>query len=165
VVVGVGGAPNTAWLEGSGIELGNGIVSDATCATSLPGVYPAGDVASWYNPQFEEQMRVEHWTNAVEQGRAAALNLLAGAEQATPFSSVPCFWSDQYETKTQSVGHARSDDEVRVAHGAVSDGQFVALYGRAGRLVAALGFNWARPVMGCRAMIAEAALNHASQTQ
>jgi NADPH-dependent 2,4-dienoyl-CoA reductase/sulfur reductase-like enzyme len=170
VVVGVGVAPNTAWLDGSGIELGNGIICDATCATSLPGVYAAGDVASWHNPQFDEQMRVEHWTNAVEQGRAAALNLLAGVEEATPFSSVPYFWSDQYGTKIQFVGHARPDDEVHVAHGAVGDGQFVTLYGRAGRLVAALGFNWARLVMGYRAMIAEgtgwqAALDHASETQ
>ena len=69
------------------------------------------------------------------------------------------------EEMDHAFSRAVSDDEVRVAHGAVSDGQFVALYGRAGRLVAALGFNWARPVMGCRAMIAEAALNHASQTQ
>ncbi len=170
VVVGVGVTPNSAWLEGSGIELANGIVCDATCARSLPAVYAAGDVASWHNPQFDEQMRVEHWTNAVEQGRAAALNLLAGAEHATPFSSVPYFWSDQYETKIQFVGHARPDDRVRVAHGAVGDGQFVALYGRGGRLVAALGFDRARLLIGYRAMIADgtswqAALDRAAGAQ
>ncbi|MDP6607151.1 MAG: FAD-dependent oxidoreductase [Dehalococcoidia bacterium] len=155
VVVGVGVDPNTAWLEGSGLVLDNGIVCDATCATNVPGIFAAGDVASWHNRQYGEQMRVEHWTNAVEQGRAAARNLLAGPLAAEPFSSVPYFWSNQYDTRIQFVGHARPDDEVRVAHGAVDDDRFVALYGRAGRLVAALGFNWARLVMGYRAKIAE----------
>lgn len=170
VVVGVGVAPNVAWLESSGIELANGVVCDATCASSLPAVYAAGDVASWHNPQFDERMRVEHWTNAVEQGRAAALNLLAGTEHATTFSSVPYFWSDQYETKIQFVGHAGPDDAVRVVHGSVAEGRFIALYGRGGRLVAALGFNWARLVMGYRAMIAEgtswqSALDHATEVE
>ena len=160
VVVGVGVAPNVGWLDGSGIAVDNGITCDATLATSAPDVYAAGDVANWLNPQFGERMRAEHWTNAVEQGRAAALNVLTSSEHASPFSSVPYFWSDQYETKIQFVGHARPDDEVRVVHGSVDDsgpgdGRFVALYGRGGRLVAAIGFNWARHVMAYRAMIGE----------
>ncbi len=175
VVVGVGVAPNVGWLDGSGIAINNGITCDATLATSAPDVYAAGDVANWLNPLFSERMRAEHWTNAVEQGRAAALNMLAGSKDASPFSSVPYFWSDQYETKIQFVGHARPDDDVRVVHGSVdddtpSDGRFVALYGRGGRLVAAIGFNWARHVMAYRAMIGEGigwndALAHAASVE
>ena len=175
VVVGVGVAPNVGWLDGSGIDIDNGITCDATLATSAPDVYAAGDVANWLNPLFSERMRAEHWTNAVEQGRAAALNMLAGSKDARPFSSVPYFWSDQYETKIQFVGHVRPDDDVRVVHSSVdndtpSDGRFVALYGRGGRLVAAIGFNWARHVMAYRTMIGKGigwdhALAHAASVK
>ena len=64
---------------------------------------------------------MEHWTNAVEQGAAAAENLLAGPEGARPFAPVPFFWSDQYDTKIQYVGSSRADDEVRVVHGSVRE--------------------------------------------
>jgi NADPH-dependent 2,4-dienoyl-CoA reductase/sulfur reductase-like enzyme len=157
VVVGVGVAPETGWLESSGLELRDGVVCDATCAASAPGVYAAGDVARWYNPLFGEQMRVEHWTNAAEQGVAAARSLLAGPAAAKPFAPVPFFWSDQYGTKIQFVGRSRPEDEVRVVHGSVDDGRFVALYGRAGRLVGALAFNWPRLLMQYRGLLARSA--------
>ena len=70
VVVGIGVAPATGWLEGSGLELRDGVVCDATLAAGPPGVYAAGDVCRWPNALFDEEMRVEHWTNAAEQGAA-----------------------------------------------------------------------------------------------
>ena len=67
VVVGVGVAPVTDWLEGSGLELRrDGVVCDAYPAAGPPGVYAAGDLARWPNGLFGEEMRVEHWTNAAE---------------------------------------------------------------------------------------------------
>src|SRR5581483_7996646 len=78
VVVGVGVVPETGWLESSGLALDNGVVCDSTCAAGAPGVVAAGDVARWPNNLFGETMRVEHWSNAVEQGAAAAKRLLAG---------------------------------------------------------------------------------------
>ena len=156
-IVGVGVAPGTGWLESSGLALRDGVVCDATCAASAPGVYAAGDVARWRNPLFDDEMRVEHWTNATEQGRAAALNLLAGPADATPFAPVPYFWSDQYGVKIQFVGHVRPDDEVRVVHGSIDDRRFVALYRRGARLVGALGFDRPGLVMACRRLIAERA--------
>ena len=155
VVVGVGVAPSTGWLESSGLALRDGVVCDATCATSAPGVYAAGDVARWRNPLFDDEMRVEHWTNATDQGRAAALNLLAGPAESTPFAPVPYFWSDQYGVKIHFVGHVRPDDEVRVVHGSIDDRRFVALYRHDARLVGALGFDRPGLVMACRRLIAE----------
>src|SRR5205085_752050 len=96
VLMGVGVVPQTGWLEGSGIELDNGVVCDEYCRTSAPAVVAAGDVARWYNPLFEESMRVEHWTNAVEQGEAAARSLVLGPDDLTPYAPAPYFWSDQY---------------------------------------------------------------------
>jgi 3-phenylpropionate/trans-cinnamate dioxygenase ferredoxin reductase subunit len=102
-------------------------------------------------------MRVEHWTNAAEQGVAAARALLADEGQAEPFAPVPFFWSDQYDSKIQFVGVCAPDDEVRIVHGSVDERRFVAAYGRAGRLVGALAFSRPRQLMTYRRLIAERA--------
>jgi 3-phenylpropionate/trans-cinnamate dioxygenase ferredoxin reductase subunit len=113
-------------------------------------------------------MRLEHWTNATEQGVAAARRLLAGDAKPEPFAPVPFVWSDQYDVKIQTVGWIRGDDEVVIADGSLDDRRFVALFGRDNRLVGALGFSRPRLVMQYRRMIAERAswadaLTHASQ--
>ena len=164
VVVGVGVAPNTDWLESSGLKLDNGVVCDTT-GHAAPGVVAAGDVARWHNPLFETDMRVEHWTNAAEGGIAAARALLAGPEKAEPYAPVPYFWSDQYKTKIQFVGHVHHSDEVRVIDGSVEDRKFLALYEHAGRLVGALGFSRPKLVLGCRRLIAERVSVDAAVTQ
>jgi len=154
VVVGVGVVPETAWLEGSGLTLDNGVVCDETCLAA-PGIVAAGDVARWPNPLFDgASMRLEHWTNATEQGVHAARRLLGHDE---PFAPVPFVWSDQYDRKIQTVGivSADADVEVHIAHGTLADRQFVALFGRNGRLFGALGFNRPRFVMQYRRIIAE----------
>ena len=156
VVVGVGVVPATGWLESSGLELRNGVVCDQTCATAAPGVVAAGDIARWPNPLFGEEMRIEHWSNAVEQGAAAAKRLLTSDEAAEPFAPVPYFWSDQYDTKIQFLGRSAPDDAMAVVDGSLEDGRFVALFGRARRLVGALAFNRPRQLMAYRRLIAGA---------
>jgi len=167
VVVGVGVVPEIGWLSGSGLTLDNGVVCDATCAAA-DGVVAAGDVARWPNPLFDNAlMRLEHWTNATEQGVHAARRLLGHAD---PFAPIPFVWSDQYDRKIQTVGvvSAEADVDVHIAHGTLADRQFVALFGRNGRLMGALGFNRPRFVMQYRRIIAERgswddALQHANQ--
>jgi NADPH-dependent 2,4-dienoyl-CoA reductase/sulfur reductase-like enzyme len=164
VVVGIGVVPDTRWLQGSGLRLDDGVVCDET-GLAAPGVVAAGDVARWPNPLFDgEMMRLEHWTNATEQGVHAATRLLAG-DDGQPFAPVPFVWSDQYDRKIQTVGRVAGDARVHVAHGTLDDRQFVALFGRDDRIVGALGFNRARQVMQYRKLIAEraswdAALEH-----
>lgn len=158
VVVGIGVAPATEWLAGSGLEVRDGIVCDATLNVGVPGVYAAGDCARWPNAIFagfdDEEMRVEHWTNAAEQGAAAAANLLAIArgEAPTPFVSVPFFWSDQFDSRIQFVGRAHGGDEIHVFAGSV-DGAFAALYGYEGRLRGVLGVSMPKMVMPFRALL------------
>jgi NADPH-dependent 2,4-dienoyl-CoA reductase/sulfur reductase-like enzyme len=103
-------------------------------------------------------MRVEHWTNAAEQGSAAAKNLLAelAGQERTPYAPVPFFWSDQFDSRIQFVGRAYGDDEVRVIAGDV-DGNFMAMYGHAGRLRGVLGVNMPKPVMRMRKLLGERA--------
>ena len=152
VVVGIGVTPATGWLETSGLTIDDGVVCDETTAAA-PGVVAAGDVARWTNPLFGESMRVEHWTNAVEQGEAAAARLLAGPDGAVPFAPVPFVWSDQYDLKIQSAGIMKPDDEIHIAHGSLEERRFVALFGRKGRLTGALAFGRARLLMGYRRKI------------
>ena len=122
VVVGIGVIPETGWLVSSGLALDNGVVCDATLATAAPGVVAAGDVARWPNVLFGETMRIEHWTNAIDQGAAAARRLLLGEAEAQPFAPVPYVWSDQYETKIQMLGRIKPGDDVRVVHGSYAGG-------------------------------------------
>ena len=89
-------------------------------------------------------MRVEHWTNAVDQGRFAARRLLRGREECGPYAPVPYFWSDQYDVKIQFSGRTRPGDEIHVVHGSVAERDFVAVFTRADRLVGALALNRGR---------------------
>jgi NADPH-dependent 2,4-dienoyl-CoA reductase/sulfur reductase-like enzyme len=165
IVVGIGVAPATDWLDGSGIAVDDGILCNATLQVTAPsgdpveGVFAAGDVARWWNPRFDERMRVEHWTNAAEQGAAAASNLLAsGAGEAPePYAPVPFVWSDQFDHRLQYLGHAAPDDEVLIAAGSAEEGRLLALYGRAGRLRAAFGLNAPRWVMPMRQLLLDGA--------
>ncbi len=156
VVVGIGVVPNTEWLEGSGLELDDGVVCDPTCLAA-PGVTAAGDVARWPNQRFDEVMRVEHWDNAVEQGIHAAHRLLVDDADAAPFVPVPWFWSDQYDRKIQLAGRVRPDDDIHLVTGTLEERRFAALYGRAGKLVGVLGFNRPRHVMQYKTLIEQGA--------
>ncbi len=122
-------------------------------------MFAAGDVARWPNGLFEEEMRVEHWTNAAEQGAHVATNLrhLAAHEPAEPYAPLPFFWSDQFEHRIQFLGRAAVDDEVRVVAGSVAEGKFLALFGREGRLHGALGVNAPRWVMPMRKLFLDGA--------
>lgn len=157
-VVGIGVVPATQWLEGSAVDVDNGVLCDATCAATAPDVVAVGDVASWYNPLFEERMRVEHWTNAVEQARHAIDTLLGGPTEAKPFESVPMFWSDQYDVKIQGVGRPLAEDAMLTRRKPGGDrNQLAALYSRDGRLTGAVTFNQPATIIELRKLISERA--------
>jgi len=117
-VVAIGAVPATDWLDGSGLAIGDGVECDQFCRAA-PGVYAAGDVASWVNPRYQRRMRIEHRMNATEQGSAAAANLLNGDVQ--PFAPLPYFWSDQYTVKIQVHGHRSADAEATIEEGGPAD--------------------------------------------
>ncbi len=146
VVVGIGVIPNTEWLEGSGLSIDDGILCDATCLAA-PNVVAAGDVARWTDVRSGKQIRVEHWDNAVEQGRHAIRRLFKTDEEAEPYMPVPWFWSDQYDRKIQLAGWPSSDDKVQVVQGSTDERRFVSFYGAGGELRAVLGMNRPRYVM------------------
>lgn len=161
VVVGVGVAPATDWLDGSGVEISDGVLCDERLRVVVdgrprPDVVAAGDVARWYHPGYGERVRIEHWTNASEQGPAAAETLLKG-DQAPPYEPVPYFWSDQHGVKIQFVGRAGPRDEIQMLEGTPEDEKFVAAYGRQGRLVGAIGMRRPARVIALQQQISEEA--------
>jgi 3-phenylpropionate/trans-cinnamate dioxygenase ferredoxin reductase component len=137
VVVGVGVAPRVQVAEASGLAVDNGVVVDEFLQTSVPGIYAAGDVANAWHPFFEQRIRVEHWANALNQGPAAARNML-GAEEA--FERLPYFFSDQYDIGMEYSGYANDWDEV-VFRGDVAAREFIAYWLRRGRVVAGMNVN------------------------
>ncbi|WP_454197325.1 NAD(P)/FAD-dependent oxidoreductase [Nocardia sp. Marseille-Q1738] len=102
VIVGVGARPVTGWLAGSPLAGPDGVATGPTLRTVLPGVYAAGDIARRH-PEYGPPQRVEHWTNALDQGVLAAENLLAPAE-AEPYTAAPYVWSDQHGQRLQLAG-------------------------------------------------------------
>jgi NADPH-dependent 2,4-dienoyl-CoA reductase/sulfur reductase-like enzyme len=157
VVVGTGVAPSTEWLVGSGVQLherDRGIMCDETLWTGLAGVYAAGDVAHFPHALFDGAvMRLEHWTNAAEQGALAAKNALGPAE-AKPALGVPYFWSDWYGSRIQFVGIPAAD-EIRVVSEELGEDKFLALYRRGDRITGAITIDRPTQVMKYRRLIAQ----------
>jgi NADPH-dependent 2,4-dienoyl-CoA reductase/sulfur reductase-like enzyme len=157
VLIGIGVAPATRWLDDSSLELRDGVVCTPELNAGAPLVYAAGDMVRWYNSLFDEEMRIEHWTNAAEQGALAAQNLLAEAanEPTTAYAPVPFFWSEQYDRRIQFLGRASADDEVHLIAGSVEERKYAALFSRNGKLRGVLGLSMPKNVMPYRAKLLE----------
>ncbi|NDJ87583.1 NAD(P)/FAD-dependent oxidoreductase [Mycolicibacter kumamotonensis] len=153
VVLGVGSRPATEWLEGCGIELGNGVLCDLTGRTSAPNVWAVGDVAFWRGRGGHE-IRVEHWSNVVTQVRVMVPTML-GRESLHDVAVPPYFWSDQYDVKIQCLGEPQATDTVHLVE---DDGhKFLAYYERDGVVVGVVGAGRPGKVMGARGKIATGA--------
>lgn len=147
VLVGLGVEPETAWLEGSGVQLDGGVLCSATGRTSADGVWAAGDVAAWFHPGLGGRLRLEHWTSAADQAATVARDVLGRGE---PLAEVPYFWSDQYAVKFQVLGRPHPDDDVTLLKVGPKGDRLLALYAREGRLTAVLGASAPRFVMRLR---------------
>jgi 3-phenylpropionate/trans-cinnamate dioxygenase ferredoxin reductase subunit len=134
VVVGVGVIPRTDLAQRAGVDLDHGIAVDATGRSSNPWVYAAGDVAA--HLLGGRRRRVEHWTVAAEQGRAAGRSI---AGLATAWQSVPYFWSDQFNLSLQMFGLPSAGDTV-ITRRATDDRAVWAWVGR-GRVTAVAAVN------------------------
>ena len=124
-VVGVGVAPVTDFLEGSGIEVDNGIVVDQRFETNIPDVYAAGDVANFFDPLFDRRRRIEHWSNANYQGTEVG-KVLAGTGEG--YDTISTFFTEIFGITIKVFGDARRDSQVTV-HGSMLENDMYALYG------------------------------------
>ena len=153
VVVGVGAAPATEWLEGTGLEIENGVLCDATGSTACEGIFALGDCARWVNPRYPERPRFEHWTSAVEQADVVAERIVTGAVE--PFAPIPYVWTDQFDLRIAMAGEIREGDEMHICLGTLEEDRFLALFGRDGKLSAAVGFKRPRQLNACRRKMLE----------
>jgi 3-phenylpropionate/trans-cinnamate dioxygenase ferredoxin reductase subunit len=139
VLVGVGIKPNTQLAETAGLEVENGIVVDEMLRTSDPDVFAAGDVANAANALLGTRLRVEHWANASNQGKAAGLSMAGKGE---PYAKLPYFFTDQYDISMEYHGYVDRDgaDQV-VLRGDPSEEQWCAFWLREGRVLAGMNVN------------------------
>jgi 3-phenylpropionate/trans-cinnamate dioxygenase ferredoxin reductase component len=152
VVVGIGARPATAWLAGSGIELGahREVVADERLRTSVPDVYAVGDCASFPSGRYGERLLVHHWDNALQAPRTVAADILG--ETPTVYDPVPYFWSEQFGRFVQYVGHHASADTT-LWRGEPSGPAWTVCWLRENRLVALLAVGRPRDLAQGRRLI------------
>ena len=136
-VVGIGVVPRVELAERAGLAVDNGVLVNEQLQTSAPGVFAAGDIARAWHPFFGERVRVEHWSNALNQGPAAARAMLG---DPVSYDRIPYFFSDQYDVGMEYSGHAPQWDEV-VFRGERDGGGFIAFWLQGGRVIAGMNVN------------------------
>lgn len=164
-VVALGAIRNTEWLCDCGLAVGTfGVGCDAGCrafdinAIVTDDVFVAGDVARFPHPLYHYQfLSLEHWGNAVEQATVAAHNMVCAPTARRPHVAVPTFWSSQFGVNIKSVGVPSAAEEVVITQGEPTSASFVAAYGKAGQLVAAVTFNHAKWLEFYQRLIEQAA--------
>lgn len=157
IVEALGSLPNTGWLEGSGADLSDGVLTDGRMiAEGVPNLLAVGDVARFPNPLFDGvPRRVEHWCVPGQTAKRAAETvaaLSAGQQPSARFAPMPSFWSDQYGIRVQSFGAPALADSQRVIEGDLSQigaAPIIVEYIRSGRPVAVTGLG-APPAMLAR---------------
>ena len=137
VVVGVGVQPRTQLAAEAGLAISNGVLVDERLRANAPGVFAAGDVANAVHPFYGEPIRVEHWSNALNQAPAAARNMLG---QSVSYDRLPYFFSDQYDVGMEYSGYARGCDRV-VLRGDPADREFIAFWMYENRVMAGMNVN------------------------
>jgi 3-phenylpropionate/trans-cinnamate dioxygenase ferredoxin reductase component len=143
-VVGVGISPATALAESGGLAVDNGVVVDAGLRTADPDIFAAGDVAAFTHPSLSRRIRVEHWSNAVNGGKAAARAMLG---EPVTYDRVPYFFTDQYDLGMEYAGWVEPGGYDRVVFRGdptVRDGktpEFLAFWLSGGRVLAGMNVN------------------------
>ncbi|TNF20852.1 MAG: pyridine nucleotide-disulfide oxidoreductase [Rhodobacteraceae bacterium] len=146
VVAGVGIVPATELAEAAGLEIDNGIKTDAQGRTSAPHIWAAGDCTSF--PYHGTRIRLESVPNAIDQADVVARNMMGGAVE---YVAKPWFWSDQYDCKLQIAGLNKGYDHVETRHG--EDGRLSFWYFHGDELVAVDAMNDARGYMVAKRLI------------
>jgi 3-phenylpropionate/trans-cinnamate dioxygenase ferredoxin reductase component len=137
VVVGVGVTPNTGLAVNAGLVEDNGIAVDERLRTGNPAILAAGDVANAFHTTLGRRVRVEHWDNAIRQGRLAADSVLG---RDAVYDWQPYFYTDQYDLGMEYVGLGQPDDDV-VVRGDLDSGAFLAFWTKDDVVTAAMQVN------------------------
>lgn len=149
VIVAIGGVPATDWLAGSGLDLSDGVICDAT-GRAAADVYAVGDVAQWREQAGRPVLRAEHHLNAVEQALAVAHLLVTG--ESSP-AIVPFFWSELHATRIQAYGRFATEAPLEAIAGDMAERRFVAASRHDGRIIGVVGWNMPRDFRDARTLV------------
>lgn len=138
VVVGIGARPNDGLAAQAGLAVDNGVVVDASLRTDDPDIYAAGDVANSFNSFYGKHIRVEHWTNAVHGGPAAARAILG---RTVDYDELPYFFSDQYDVGMEFSGRLADGYDTVVIRGDLDARAFHTFWLAENRVVAGMHVN------------------------
>lgn len=138
VVVGVGVIANSELAAAAGLDVENGILVDTRMRTSHPNIVAIGDCAAVRRGNGIAPLRIESVQNAVDQAKTAAITLCGGS---TPYTALPWFWSDQFDTKLQIAGLCSGYDTVMFRGNPEADEHFSAWYYRDQALLAVDAIN------------------------
>lgn len=139
VLIGVGAIPNTALAEAAGLDVDNGILTDASLRTSAPDVWAAGDVANAHHPVIGRRLRSEHWANALEAGPVAARGMMG---RSAVHDKIPYFYTDQFDLGMELSGYPplMSGAEL-IVRGDLDAREFIAFWALDGRVVGGMNVN------------------------
>lgn len=155
VLIGIGAAEQTAWLSESGLEIARGIECDQHGrAGGHDHIWAVGDVASWWDPRRQRAVRAEHWTNAVEQARVVAHNIVHRTAMIQ-LDAVPYVWSDQGSWKIQIAGEPASDAVVHQLGAPGDPSGYAAVYRDGNDLRGVITVNWPRAMLQARRALAQ----------
>ena len=150
VVTAIGVRPEVGWLADSGIELENGIAVDARLRTSMPGVYAAGDCASFWSERYRRRLRFEHWDVALHAPEIVAAGILGDSSAYDP---VPYFWSEQFGRMVQYVGWHGGADQMIWRGEPAAERKWGVGWLSGGRLAAMLTVSSPRDLLQARRLI------------
>ncbi|HEX5496807.1 MAG TPA: FAD-dependent oxidoreductase [Mycobacteriales bacterium] len=153
VVEAVGVRRELDWLSGSGVQVDHGVLTDASCRTSLAGVVAVGDCAARWSPRAGRRFRLEHWDDALNAPGVAARVLLG--DRAAVYDPVPYVWSEQFGRYLQWVGWRDGEPRVWRADPAARAGWAAAWLDPDGRLTGFLAVDRPRDLLQARRVIAE----------
>ena len=153
VVVGLGVTPADELARRAGIDVDDGVLTDASLATSTPGIFAAGDVANVDHPVFGRRVRSEHWWSALTQPPVAAASMLGYPAR---YDWVPTFTSKQYDLMIEHTGFAPFWDSV-VFRGDAASRRFLAFWLVGGRVAAGLSAGVPGVERHIRRLVTEAA--------
>jgi 3-phenylpropionate/trans-cinnamate dioxygenase ferredoxin reductase subunit len=160
VVIGAGVSPDVTLARGAGLALDEqrgGILADSHLRTSAPGVWAAGDVASYESVPNGRRLRVEHWDVAFNHGKTVALNMLG---QDVAHEVVPYFFSDLADWASLEYVGPASDWDEEIVRGSLDEGSFSLWYLRQGRVLGALSVERSEDLEHARRLIAAGAVLH-----
>jgi NADPH-dependent 2,4-dienoyl-CoA reductase/sulfur reductase-like enzyme len=162
LLVAVGSLPAVGWLDGCGVTLDDGVLCDPYLVAAHD-IYAIGDVARWPHPSARRAVRIEHWTNAVEQATYIAEAIVHPELEHKPFGTIPYFWSDHYGARIQAHGFPDAHDDIEVVDGDLESEKFAVSYRSDGRPTAIVGLSTPRQVLAAqRQLVAEFAMQEAT---